>query len=493
MTIEDARAVLGVTAEMSADETRRTYLRLTRKHGPETDPQGFARIREAYERLREVAPRGPVEPIAPAAAAEPRAAQLLAPKPPAADHPADQASSADTYRRVSGELMNLPPLAAEKRAAVVERACREHPADANLLSLAIEEMSPFWTLRPRLTAALRRAADHGAVGALAELTFFAPRLVKDDERARLLGSESASDRLLGARLLVFGGNAGAAAVVTEEALASPAEAWPARAALDVALAALSVGEVAAAARIRDALVAHFDTYHDEAAVLGSDLAPLFGILQELLALARTFPVSAILSVARVVRGAGNELANDVGRMLLALPGMPHDKKMMKLLAQQAPLVFQVLDMDVVFGSHGRHATRVSFREYVGGVGFVVIYFVLRVVWMSDHGGGHSASVEPAPVERLAGHVPPETAARLAALRATYEGACAGGAGLARAQECSEMLAEVSILERNGGCDRDLMLVRPDPSRSPVRSQFLVLARTIATESCLRRPNPRSGN
>lgn len=50
---DEAFSVLGVEAPTSAEAIRRAYLRLVRKHSPERDPEGFQRVREAYDLLRD--------------------------------------------------------------------------------------------------------------------------------------------------------------------------------------------------------------------------------------------------------------------------------------------------------------------------------------------------------------------------------------------------------------------------------------------------------
>jgi hypothetical protein len=47
----EARAVLGVTAEDDAAAVKRAYRKLALAHPPDTDPEGFRRVREAYELL----------------------------------------------------------------------------------------------------------------------------------------------------------------------------------------------------------------------------------------------------------------------------------------------------------------------------------------------------------------------------------------------------------------------------------------------------------
>jgi|GEM_PF-4505633 len=51
MLISEARSVLGLGGGESTEEIRRAYLRAVRRHPPERDPDGFRRVREAYETL----------------------------------------------------------------------------------------------------------------------------------------------------------------------------------------------------------------------------------------------------------------------------------------------------------------------------------------------------------------------------------------------------------------------------------------------------------
>lgn len=50
----DPYEVLGLDRASATEEAvRKRYLELVRQHSPERDPQRFAKIREAYERLRD--------------------------------------------------------------------------------------------------------------------------------------------------------------------------------------------------------------------------------------------------------------------------------------------------------------------------------------------------------------------------------------------------------------------------------------------------------
>jgi hypothetical protein len=49
VTLDEALSELGLDRDAGADQARRAYLRLLKVRKPETDPQGFMRLREAYE------------------------------------------------------------------------------------------------------------------------------------------------------------------------------------------------------------------------------------------------------------------------------------------------------------------------------------------------------------------------------------------------------------------------------------------------------------
>lgn len=49
----DARAILGIEDNAGDEEIRAAYLRLVKEHPPESSPEQFERIRDAYEKLRD--------------------------------------------------------------------------------------------------------------------------------------------------------------------------------------------------------------------------------------------------------------------------------------------------------------------------------------------------------------------------------------------------------------------------------------------------------
>jgi curved DNA-binding protein CbpA len=51
--LTDPYEVLGLKGDAGEEQIRQRYLTLVREHSPERDPKGFARIREAYDQLRD--------------------------------------------------------------------------------------------------------------------------------------------------------------------------------------------------------------------------------------------------------------------------------------------------------------------------------------------------------------------------------------------------------------------------------------------------------
>ena len=89
MTLEEAFAELGIDPGTGSDGTRRAYLRLLKTRKPETDPEGFMRLRAAYdlvkanesffEAFRSREPAEAPQPEVPAVSEEPPAANIEVP------------------------------------------------------------------------------------------------------------------------------------------------------------------------------------------------------------------------------------------------------------------------------------------------------------------------------------------------------------------------------------------------------------------------------
>jgi hypothetical protein len=89
MSVDEALGLLAVSGDVTKDALKRAYLRGVRAHSPERDPDGFQRVREAYELLSSIAVLREVqsaplqdEPLRmPASAGRPPAAQSDAAPP----------------------------------------------------------------------------------------------------------------------------------------------------------------------------------------------------------------------------------------------------------------------------------------------------------------------------------------------------------------------------------------------------------------------------
>ena len=51
--VVDPYTVLGIDPQVTLDEIKKAYFALVREHPPERDPEGFKRIRAAYEQVRD--------------------------------------------------------------------------------------------------------------------------------------------------------------------------------------------------------------------------------------------------------------------------------------------------------------------------------------------------------------------------------------------------------------------------------------------------------
>jgi hypothetical protein len=102
MSVDEAFEVLGVSRDATKDAVRRAYLRGVRAHPPERDPDGFQRIREAYDLLSMMMPIWQTEREGDVSLAAP--AMALAPLATAPGPAAEDASPSDDQRAPPVEL-----------------------------------------------------------------------------------------------------------------------------------------------------------------------------------------------------------------------------------------------------------------------------------------------------------------------------------------------------------------------------------------------------
>lgn len=163
MTLDEALDELGVGADAGPEEARRAYLRLLKKRKPEVDPEGFMRLREAYELVKNRAdfmaswrvvvthPRETAEAKAPLVEAPPEPVEERespAPADEASHAPADgereapEGDSASTEddaapSEAEGDAEPRPPLGLDAVEGMIEAG--EHGAAASVLAEIYED------------------------------------------------------------------------------------------------------------------------------------------------------------------------------------------------------------------------------------------------------------------------------------------------------------------------------------------------------------------
>lgn len=169
MTHDEAQKLLGVDGSETDRELRRAYLRAVKRHPPERDGEQFARVREAYELLRDGACHAPAPPVR---------VPIPVPAPVAEPEPEPEPD-------LEAELEGLEPgsdAAVEKSRELVERFPRSAAAHWSL-----EEQLDLGDREPEAVDALHDAHRAGLDGFLESLLWRAPERVSD---AELLAAEA---------------------------------------------------------------------------------------------------------------------------------------------------------------------------------------------------------------------------------------------------------------------------------------------------------------
>ncbi|RKG91940.1 hypothetical protein [Corallococcus terminator] len=182
MDFEEALQELGVDADPGGDTVRRAYLRRLKTRKPETDPEGFARLRQAYEtvlaaREGREGPRTEAESLAPA----PEAGA------PEATGPVSTLRQ-DVFDRFRAEFRALPPDAPpEAPVEVARRAVEALPDMAEARQWLVEALLAADRI-PDALVVYRDAYRQGFTGFLVELAQRFPRALEDTELVLLAES-----------------------------------------------------------------------------------------------------------------------------------------------------------------------------------------------------------------------------------------------------------------------------------------------------------------
>jgi hypothetical protein len=170
VTLDEALRELGIDAAATPEEARRAYLRGIKIRKPETDPEGFRRLREAYELLAEALARPEESQDAP-----PDAEIEKAPVPPELQALVDRLNElpAETHR--------------EERLALLREGIAEFPAVPGLRWWLIEELDRAERYG-ELLEALREAGRAGLPGFLETRALNYPDSLGPEDLERLEAS-----------------------------------------------------------------------------------------------------------------------------------------------------------------------------------------------------------------------------------------------------------------------------------------------------------------
>jgi len=158
VTLNEARELLELGADAEGRAIRRAYLRAVKRHSPERDPEGFARMREAFELCR-ARPAYPSASVAPIPSAQPSRALL--------------------------DRCYDPEITPQEQLTRAEQAIEQLPEDSAafwakfdaLCALGDDEATLAW---------LRHGRTEGVENCLQQLAASAPHTLDDDDVAALL-------------------------------------------------------------------------------------------------------------------------------------------------------------------------------------------------------------------------------------------------------------------------------------------------------------------
>ena len=376
MNSKEARACLEVPEIATFEEIRRAYLKKVKQHNPEVDPEGFAQVRGAFEQLklaRDLEERfegGDLLDVAP-------------PPAPPDERPAIEATEArkaDDVARSEFEALVQAYEAIdffdhEARGVLLLKAW-DKPSRA-LLDFTLEKLIGVASARETLLQCLRKAVDAKIPTALYTLGQLAPGRVREGELASLLNADDARDRLFGAHILVARGEAAGVMDVVLEILQGPPE-FPVGPILDLGLYALQCQQSSLASDLRDGLTGRFQTYQDEAKVLGQAEAVGWAAWQELLRLAVWVPPGIVSELAAMFRGEPVSPRPILANKLVACGGFSNLAETRRRAEDDAPLICKVLNLAIPVSQVDPQKSGFPLPRLSWGTWGILIYFFVKV-------------------------------------------------------------------------------------------------------------------
>lgn len=298
MTFEEALRELEIGPESSADEIRRAYLRKLKTRKPEVDPEGFRRLREAYDLLDENAGFLPMRGTAPPA--EP------AQEPPPPLRPLEPSPVVDIQRKLA--QVDHP----EERLAVLRRAVREHPRVETLRWWLLRELENCG-LKDEALELLLSSDRVGLGGFLEYLAARYPDALTEDDLERLVASGNPEELTTAAEAWLVRGSPVRAVETLFRAMAIGDEADDLRTPeprriLAFLLYVQGEGDREEAERLQERFRERLRGAGREVDLLDDQAAALWRIAQEIALLSPQFPGMIRTAIARAVASGSPEQA-----------------------------------------------------------------------------------------------------------------------------------------------------------------------------------------
>lgn len=301
MTIEEAFEEIGLPPGTGPDEIRRAYLRKLKTRKPEVDPEGFRRLREAYELLTE----NPFLSTA-MAARPPEPAPVHEPESPSEVAVADRFDFSGLSRRLAD---SEDP---EKRLEILRQTVHEHPREERLRWWLVTELEEDG-LQAELLALLRRSDEEGFPHFFEHLARQFPHALHPGDIARLQENGDPESLALAAEALLFRGRTEPAvesllrAMEIAEAAGDAHSPDPNR--LLLFLVRLQArGSLTEAARLQARFADRLRKAGRELDVLSDHSAAVWQIAQELALLSPRFPARMRAAIGNAVVDGSPEMA-----------------------------------------------------------------------------------------------------------------------------------------------------------------------------------------
>lgn len=323
MTLEEALVILDIDGSADPQIARRAYLRLLKKHKPERDPEGFKKLRAAYELAnQQLAWRMMLAVDEPSELTIPEPEMLLE------DDDAPWVELPSEVGALYDQLEGMTDSA--QRAGAIREALEAHDSSPQLLWMLYDEL--LGTDDDGAIAALRRGQAAGFAGFLGALLHRFPQRATDDELRGASEDTDVHTRTAAARAWIYRDDPQRAAEALSEIISAldrdpDVEGPSMHIVLDAVLEMLARG----ASDPGRALMGVYDHWvHQsgvEGRILGSPLAMTLAMTRELAELPHSFPPEVLGVIAAAARDG------DLGDAAEALEELSQDKPYTASLAR----------------------------------------------------------------------------------------------------------------------------------------------------------------